>query len=246
MNSFSLVPMLQVQRDLYDIPRGWTRFERYLAVMTGGTDDIILPLPVFNPMGKAHVAEVLDALIRIDAEKVASEAIHEAEHRLVDVGAQLKVGLVLADDAGGGWTNRWLTETQTRFMPQATIQRGWAVVVFWTSEFPTRELVGQEVIATLYRTLTIIRNGPPVTLRQMMAQEGQAAAFAGAMQPTLDPEDLTYSREVIRPYLDSQHFPTVFSCLYGDEAAREVGYKPLGLSPRAGYAVALADTRASS
>jgi hypothetical protein len=75
----------------------------------------------------------------------------------------------------------------------------------------------------------------------MMRQEGLAAVFAGASEPTLDAEEIVYSREIIAPYLDSADLPTLFACLYGDEAARSVGYTPLGLSPRAGYAVALAE-----
>jgi len=79
----------------------------------------------------------------------------------------------------------------------------------------------------------------------MMRQEGLALAFAGATEPALDPDDLHYTREVIQPYLDSQHFPTIFACLYGDEAAKSVGYEPLGLSTKAGYALALADVQQS-
>lgn len=40
-----------------------------------------------------------------------------------------------------------------------------------------------------------------------------------------------------------EDFPTVFTCLFGDEAAKRVGYPPLGLSYRAGCALALADAR---
>jgi hypothetical protein len=45
--------------------------------------------------------------------------------------------------------------------------------------------------------------------------------------------------EVIQPHLDLEHYPTQFACLFGDEAAKAVGYPPLGLSARAGFAVAL-------
>ena len=41
----ALVPMLQLQRNLYDIPRGWERFRAYLASMIGDTTDLALPLP---------------------------------------------------------------------------------------------------------------------------------------------------------------------------------------------------------
>ncbi len=75
----------------------------------------------------------------------------------------------------------------------------------------------------------------------MMNQEGWAAAFARVRPPTLDPEELAYTREVIRPHLDSSHFPTAFACLYGDEAAHRAGYPSLGLSLRAGYEAAFED-----
>jgi hypothetical protein len=41
--------------------------------------------------------------------------------------------------------------------------------------------------------------------------------------------------------LESTHQPTVIACLYGDEAAKELGYPPLGLSKNAGFQLALAD-----
>jgi len=73
-----LVPLLQVQRDLYTIPRGGDRFRRYLEAMTGGTRDMVLPLALMNPMGKEHVADTLDALLAIDAEGVATSAVEAA------------------------------------------------------------------------------------------------------------------------------------------------------------------------
>jgi len=48
---------------------------------------------------------------------------------------------------------------------------------------------------------------------------------------------------VIQPYLDTTDYPTLFACLYGDEAAKSVGYPPLGLSERAGFALALEEAR---
>ena len=91
---------------------------------------------------------------------------------------------------------------------------------------------------SVYRTVYVQHYGWPKTLRQMMLQEGLAAAFAG-LQQRFDRDDLAYSREVIRPYLDSTRFPTIFACLYGDQAAQSVGYAVLGLSSRAGYEIAL-------
>ena len=54
-------PLLQIQRDLYALPRGRERFEAYIATMTDAdTGDMALPLMSMNPMGKDHIPEILD------------------------------------------------------------------------------------------------------------------------------------------------------------------------------------------
>jgi hypothetical protein len=69
-------------------------------------------------------------------------------------------------------------------------------------------------------------------------------AAAGCSSPTLDPEDVAYTREVIAPFLGATDRATVIACLFGDEAAHRLGYRAHGLSPRAGLALALHDGRA--
>ena len=54
------VPLLKVQRDLYDLPRGIERFREYIQTMTGGGDELKLPLVAMNPMGKDHLPPFLD------------------------------------------------------------------------------------------------------------------------------------------------------------------------------------------
>ena len=238
-----LVRTLQMQRGLYDIPRGMERFRRYIEMMTGGTDDIALPLPAMNPMGKEHVAATYDALIALDAEAVAAEALAEAERRLSDAPGEFRVCLVVSDDAGGGWTNRYLSEATHRFQPGAMSKRSWIVVLLWTSDAHTKDSVREEALMSAYRIAHIQQEGTPKTLREMMLQEGRAAAFAGARGPILEDEDLAYTAAVIKPYLDSTDYPTVFAFLYGDEAAKSVGYPPMGLSERAGFALALKEAR---
>src|SRR5215467_2219592 len=235
--NLELVRTLQMQRALYDIPRGMERFHKYVEMMVGGTDDIALPLPAMNPMGKEHVAATYDALIALDAEGVAAEALTEAERRLADAPGEFRVCLVVSDDAGGGWTNRYLSEATHRFQSGAMSKRSWIVVLFWTGETYTKEAIREETLMSAYRIAHIQWQGLPKTLGQIMNQEGAAAAFAGARRPALDEDDLAYTREVIQPYLGTTDYPTLFACLYGDEAAKSVGYPPLGLSERAGFAL---------
>jgi hypothetical protein len=242
----TLVPLLQTQRELYDLPLGFDRFNRYIQTITGGGDDVaLMPLVAMNPMGKPHVAESLDRLIALDAEAVAAAATADAERRLTDVDLALKVGLVLVDDALGGWTNRYLTEARSLVDLGPAIKRGWVSVFAWTGEEPTREGIREAVLASIYRTAYFHRYGEPKTLRQLIAQEGAAAAFANAGGPELDAEELEYTRGVISPHLVSDAFPVSFACLYGDEPAVSVGYPPLGLSKRAGFALAFHDARAN-
>ena len=87
------------------------------------------------------------------------------------------------------------------------------------------------------------QHGLARTLREMIAQEGQVMALAGCSGPTLDAEDIAYTREVLIPYLDAEDMRTCIECLFGDEAGRTLGFTPRGLSPWAGLALALHDAR---
>ena len=51
------------------------------------------------------------------------------------------------------------------------------------------------------------------------------------------------AREVLIPYLDADDTRTCIVCMFGDAAARTLGFTPQGLSPWAGLALALHDAR---
>ena len=242
----SIIPTLEVQYRLMAIPRGQERFEKYLEAMTDGTDNIVLPLGLFNPMGKEHVVETVETLIDMGAEKLAGETVTEALGRIDNADVSFQVALVVTDDLKGGWTNRYSTDYEHRFNAMRELKRGWATALFWTSEKQTAECVRERVLETVYRTLYVARHGEANSLSEKMRQEGFAALFASDESPNLDSEELAYTKEVISPYLDSEPQSSVFPCLYGDDAAIDFGYTPLGLSPFAGYDVALSEATASS
>lgn len=232
----TLLPALQKQRELLDIPRGMGRFREYLAAMTGGTRDVVLPIMAMNPMGREHVAKALDDLIDIRAEDMAASAAAEAAERLVGVEGSLRVALVVADDLHGGWTDRHLNEAQNRFELSSSVKRGFATVLLWSSHPATCEQVRVETLASIYRHAWTLRKGQPRTLREVLAQEGNASAFAGEALPPA-PE----ARGVLERLLDASDYPTLFACMYGDATARKVGHKALGLPERAGFRVARED-----
>lgn len=234
-----LVPMLADQRKLYDLPRGWERFRQYLSEMIGGSDDVALPpMIAMNPMGKEHVAATYDALLALDAEAIAAEALVYAEERLAHVEGQFRVGLNVSDDVMGGWTNRYAAEMM-RFDGEQLRKRGWIAVGFWTGDQPSVSGVRDAVLLAVFRMAYAQQHGWPTTLRQMLAQEGAVAASAGAVEPPLPADELIYTREIITPLLDTTNYPTQFAALWGDEAAAMFGYPALGLSPYAGIALAI-------
>jgi hypothetical protein len=241
------VPLLKTQRELYGMPRGSERFRAYIAAMVDPeTRDLKLPLTAMNPMGKDHIPALLDQYLALDADALAARAVAEAEPSLADVGGEFKVALVLSDDAMGGWTNRYSSEFSRRFETKAYHKRGWLEVGLWTSETPSVRAIREQVLTTIYRAAHVERRGFARTLGEMLAQEGYATAMAGCVEPSLGADEIAYTREVITPHLDTKNYPTIIACLFGDEAAHALGYAPMGLSERAGFALALYDGRLES
>ncbi|MBC5803499.1 MAG: hypothetical protein GIX03_11005 [Candidatus Eremiobacteraeota bacterium] len=228
-----LVPLLQTQRQIYDIPLGMERFKRYLRTMLGEDGALRFPLPLMNPMGKAHVAAKLDELLAISAEGVAHRALHEAASRLSDHDGALRVALVLADDAGG-WTNRWFSDAQHRFEPKYFVRHGWAVVAAWTSEAIDADRVYTETLAAVQRTVSQRERGLPTTLGAMLAQEREALSFAG-IAARYDRRERERIGGTIAPVIHRGDFAAVIPAFYGDEAAVACGYAPLGIPPFGGF-----------
>ena len=239
MLRLELIPLLEVQRDLHALPLGPARFEAYLDVMKQDEkDDIVLPLSQMNPMGKQHVADLIDELLELNAESIVTDTFPDLETRLPNVDAALSVGLVLVDDAAGSWTNPYLSDATERFQNDYDLKRGWANVSVWTSQTWNAEKIRRSTLASVYRSLYKKRHGLPKTLLEMMQQEGLTAKFAGE-RVTLRDEALEQIRKTIAPHRESTHYPTAFACLYGDEGAEAAGYPAFGLETRAGFELAL-------
>ncbi|GAA5511665.1 hypothetical protein Dcar01_00377 [Deinococcus carri] len=247
----TLHPSLRELRTLYDVEGMMPRFRAYVDLMTGGPE--FLPLGAFSPMGQRQAA-FLDALLALDAEGEAARECRRVEAELEGMPDRFRLLLVVLDEPRNGWTQRWLTDAEWRFqakydtLPQSSPAVGfdrWVTVQLWTDTAPSLDTVRREVRASVWRAAWQARHGLPVTLRQMLAQEGGAARFAGEALG-FGPEELAYTREVLTPLLDSDHWPTCFAALYGDDAARVAGFPPLGLSRRAGFGLALGGEALSS
>ena len=233
------VPLLKVQRDLYELPRGMERFREYIRTMSdAASGDLKLPLVAMNPMGKDHLPPFLDHLLASDADGVAARALAEADTALADEPGEYRACLVVADDLKGGWTNRYAYEFAHRFEQRAYYRRAWLAGMLWTSEHYDAVLVRGELLQCVYRVAHVQRHGPARTLGEMLAQESYAMRSAGSTTAVLDEDDVAYTRDVLREYMSATDRATLIAALFGDAAARELGYPPLGLSPGAGLALA--------
>src|SRR5262249_24576403 len=122
-------------------------------------------------------------------------------------------------------------------------KRGWLTGLLWTSEKPSAEKAVQEALTTVYRGAYIQAHGFAKTLNEILKQEGYAMVMAGCTEPMFDPEEIAFTEDVIVSYFDVTDYPTIMTCLFGDEAANSLGYAPFGLSLRAGFALALHNSR---
>jgi hypothetical protein len=154
----------------------------------------------------------------------------------------------VANDLMGGWTNRYAAEYTIRFQsgpPSANLphwmMRRWLFGALWSSEPATEQAVSEAMGTAIYRMAYIQQHGLACTLREKLAQEGHVMAAAGCTAPTLDADDLAYTREVLIPYLGADDMRTAIECLFGDAAGSTLGFTPRGLSPWAGLALALHD-----
>lgn len=248
--NLTYAPLLAEQRDLYRRPRDYKRFKAFLHMtLDMEAERVKLPTLGMNPMAKEHVAACLDALLAADAEAVGEASMREVEPELREVPGTFRVALVVSDDVAGGWTNRFTCDYAERRAapgPPGQDYLDWLGVTLWAGDPPTADMVRERVRTVLYRVLYIHRHGRAATLRELLAQEGWVMARAGCAGPTLDADDLDYTRWALGPFLDATDMRTGIECLYGDAAGRTLGFSPRGLSDHAGLALALHDARAGA
>ena len=251
------VPLLALQRQIYSIPRGMERFRNYLRTLIDDTGDDVEfpPLIGINPMARDHVPAMIDALIALDADAIAAKALAEADADLAELAGEsakaltFRSSVIVVDDFNRtGWSNRFTMEYDMRWGCNPQGKRFWVTGVLWSSETPPTAIAVRECILTAaYRTAHVLAHGRPRNLRDLLDQEGRVLTRAGCAAPSaglhnqaaLDESEMEYTREVLKGYLDENRMGTLIAAMFGDTAARELGYDPLGLSDWAGLWSAL-------
>ena len=217
------VPLLQLQCQLQGLPRDYARFQQYLRTVMNpeGTGPELVPLLLANPMARDHVTALLDELLALDADGVAARSAPEALAGLDQLPGDYDIGLVVVDDLMGGWTNRYAAEYTIRFQsgpppeqrPRWMTTRPWVYGVLWSSEPASKRSAREAILTAIYRMAYVQQHGLARTLRSMLAQEGHVMAAAGCTSPTLDADDIAYTREVLLPFLDADDMRTAHPVL---------------------------------
>ena len=247
------VPLLSQQRAIYAIPAGRERFDAYVTLIR---EENLTSLSAMNPMGKPHCATWLDDYITQEADAHLAREVNSTAPKLPGLLPSARVTAVLIDDLKGGWTNRWCVEYDLNFPASnlsinfsstfsTTSSYEWLLIPLWTSEPAELKRALENTRLTLYRRAYQVMHPPTQkihrTLREHLAQEAwvrQQAANTKQTLPVLSHEEHEYTYDVLKPLLENTDRPTILASLYGDEAATSLGYKPLGLSPRAGLMIA--------
>jgi hypothetical protein len=239
---FKLLPVTDVMLRLYRSPANADRFTEYMNILQGNSPgDITMPVTFFNPMGKEHVLKKLMELNDLNAEGLIQEtltAINKSAAAFA-VSAEINVSLALADDMGGGWTNRFTTDYDSKFNINDLLKRNFCNPVFWVSEQYSSAVIKERTADYCYRILYRLTAPQPFTLEDHIQQEifvAQHNQFSSQDKPICDfhSMDIYYNK-----YKEMSQPPTIFNFLYGDEACKELGHASYGIKyPFAGYSYA--------
>jgi hypothetical protein len=228
--SFDLLPILDTMIDFYQKPRDLVRFQNYLNLLQGDTKgDLALPIGGFNPMAKPHVLAKLLALKNLDAEAIMADVA--AKYRLKNAQATLfKLALTLADDAQGGWTNRYTTDFDSKLKLNPLITRQFCTPVFWTSESYDATLIRERTTEYILRTSYWLEHkAKPTSLREHIEQE----QFVAKNTPYENPKptcDMVALQAYSADNADSEDYTQIFNFFYGDAASLSLGFKIYGIA----------------
>lgn len=239
--TFHLLPVADIMITHYQTPVNADRFTNYMKILQGNSPgDITVPVTFYNPMGKEHVLKKLLELKKLKVEELMKETLIHINKSITSFSSkEIHVSVALADDLGGGWTNRYTTDYDSKFNVTDLIKRNFCNPLFWVSEDFSADKIKERTADYCFRFLYREKATQPLTLEEHIQQEvfvTEHNPFRSA-QPEIGQLDKVSA--FYNYYKDSTSYPLIFNFLYGDAASRELGYAAEGISMAwAGYAYA--------
>lgn len=224
-------PTLAFMADVYRLSaEGGAASPRFRAYVEAGAE--LVPVHGYNPMTSKDVLPAIEALLAVDAERRLASG---ANRVVAELGFTDDATMHLTVATPGMWTDRLATEVEHRLL-----LRDPGGVRRWFDEPVLLEQLDAAIIAQAVRLVSFHRLGPPVTLADAVDQEGDALARAG--RPG---EHDAAAAEALAVLGHDTGLPTMVAFFHGDDAARAMGFTPLGLGPHTGerHATALARAR---
>jgi hypothetical protein len=198
-------------------------------------------LSAYNPMAGAHAANAVQALLALDAERLAAEA---AAATVARVDAHTGVPphdpprrLAVVVLSAGYWTEQVTTDSLHRTHGDGGWHRG--LVPCWAHEPVTAPRLFAQAVRETARLLWEAVHGPARSLRAVLAREGIAEALAHAdAAPEPDRETQEAVRDALAVLADSPVLADVVGVLLGDAVAEAHGWRPVGVAAEGGAQVA--------
>jgi hypothetical protein len=186
-----------------------------------------------STMTSGPVIDTIGALIDMRAEDRLGMVANQTARRL---GYDRDDAMHVTVATPGMWTDRLATEVEHRLLAKDP-----GGLLWWCDQSVEAELLDFEIVTQTVRLLSQRQAGAPGNLTAAARLEGQAGATAGqtgAFHPG--------AAEVLAVLGNDDSLATMVAFLYGDTAATDMGFTPLGIEGRVGYdhAVAIARTTA--
>lgn len=224
----SVVPTLAAMADIYRLPRAGgpnsPRFTAYHARVAATHG-----LSAYNPMAGPHALEAVEALLALDAEAMAAAVATEILARL-EYHGHVTLAVVVASP--GMWTDRIATDIGHRTLDVGAAHHG--LVMQWARESITATSVRNATIAETVRVVHTAQHGAARAVHAVLEREGRALAMGDATFARLNAAEQQAVEEAFEIIGDSANLADIVAIAFGDDAARTLGYPPLGLPLDAG------------
>ena len=223
------MPTFYKMLELYGQPISRARFDNYLALLQGNTNnDIELPVSGYNPMAKQHVFDKLAYLKSLKAEEIVVATIADLNGKIRDSSDHqiFKVAINLSDDLQGGWTNRFTSDYDSKFRTDALFKRHFCVIILWATEEINADIVQQRTLEYCYRAIYRKNHPKPLTLVDHIAQERFVAA---SLYPSLPKTENQHLVSFYNEHQQTTNYSIIFNFLYGDEASASLGFPSFGI-----------------
>ena len=234
---FELLKVLDKILDLYKLPRNKKRFDKYLFLLQGtNKDEMILPIAAFNPMGKELALNKIEALLSLDAEKLAGEYLQQinsewgsSQDRII------QVAINLADDIEGSWSNYAITDYKNKFEFDGLFKRNFCTPIFWTSESVNKEIIIQRTKECVNRTIYWINKGSPNTLFDCIEQEVHVNRVCENQFVKSELTDVELLERFYNQHSNSADYNLKLNFFYGDEETKVLNFPSYGIPKNGGF-----------